>query len=86
MDYQGFSRLKKTIEADRKNGAEGGESLLRSDLVRLLSEYFVLSSGVEVAVTPERGYYVVTVRARAERIRPAHVLPEEGVALFDRRR
>ena len=86
MDFRSYARLKRVIETDRKNGAEGGESLLRSDLSQLLSEYFVLSGGVEVSVTAERGYYTVTVRARAERIRPAHVLPEEGVALFDRRR
>ena len=80
-----FSRLKTIIETDRKNGASG-EALAADDLTRLLSEYFVLSGKAQLTVTPERGYYVVTVRARAERIRPATILPEEGVPLFDRRR
>ncbi len=73
-----YGRLFSAIEADRKDAAAGCDALIRADVSDVLSSYFVLAGKVRVKIGFECGGYTVRIEARAERLKPAGVLPERG--------
>ena len=73
-----YGRLFSAIEADRKGLVTGFDALLREDVCDVLSSYFVLAGKARVKVGFEAGGYTVRIEARADRLKPAVVLPERG--------
>lgn len=72
-----YGRIFSVIESDRRNEVADCGELIRSDLEAVLRQYFDLTERAEVKIVTERGAYRISVLAKAGRIKPVGMLPQE---------
>ena len=58
-------RLESVLEKDRLLISLDSSSLIVYDLKKLLDNYFNLSGEIDIKVTPENGYYKITIQSKA---------------------
>ena len=70
-----LSRLKKIINTDTFGTLNENIDILKSDINKLLNSYFELEKDAQLSVQPnENGDLIVSVTARAKRVKPIKIL------------
>lgn len=70
-----LQRLTNILVADKQNPCEKINSILKSDLFILLSQYFdLIEKDIECKVVAQDGDYIVKISARARRLKNFIVL------------
>lgn len=69
-----FLRIGQVIQSDKAVISDSCKSLVLQDFTTLLSEYFEISSPLEMDIVCENGIYRVQIRFDAERVKKFNVL------------
>ena len=69
-------RIKNLIECDRLNAGDDFDELLKSDLKKLLLDYFDFDNIPNVSIQKEGDVFVVEIKLTALRIKTFGVIPK----------